>query len=79
MSSKTTLIMRYASISVFLPVVERSLSDLDGAQLLDAAMQTHRHVGVWDVKGLPLPAGAAGEAMRRGRDGGRSRHLLHQS
>lgn len=43
-----------------LPVGERPLSDLDGAQLLDAALQTHRHVGVGDVEGLPLPAGAAG-------------------
>ncbi len=47
------------------PVGERPLSDLDGAQLLEAALQTHRHVRVGDVESLPLPAGAAGsEAMR---------------
>lgn len=48
-----------------LPVGERSLSDLDGAQFLDASPQTHRHVGVGDGEGLPLPAAAAGsEAVR---------------
>lgn len=49
----------------FLPVGERSLSELDGAQFLDASPQTHRHVGVGDGEGLPLPAAAAGsEAVR---------------
>ena len=64
-----------------LPVGERSLPDLDCAQLLDAALQTNRHVGVRDTEGLPLPArGAAGrEAVRWGRgDGGGAGSLLHQ-
>lgn len=43
----------------FIPVGDWSLSDLDGAQLLDAALLTYSHVGVGDVEGLPLPAGAA--------------------
>lgn len=61
------------------PVAERSLPDLDGAQLLDAALQTQRHVGVWDVEGLPPPAATAGEAMkrRRGGGGGGLRQLLY--
>lgn len=43
-----------------IPVGQWSLPDLDGAQLLEIALQTHRHVGVWDVEGLPLPAATAG-------------------
>lgn len=66
-----------------LPVVEQSLPDLDGAQLLDTALKTHGHVGVWDAESLSLPSAAAGgEAMSRGGGvgaGGRVRHLLYQS
>lgn len=65
----------------FLPVAQWSVLDLDGAQLLDAALQTYRHLVVGDVEGLPLPAGAAGsEAVGGGGgDGGGTRHLLYQS
>lgn len=64
-----------------LPVAQRSVLDLDGAQLLDAALQTYRHLVVGDVEGLPLLAGAAGsEAVGGGGgDGGGTRHLLYQS
>lgn len=48
-----------------LPVAQRSFSDLYGAQFLDTALQTHRHVGVGDVEGLSLPAGAAGGEAER--------------
>lgn len=62
------------SLLSFLPVGKWSLSDLDCTQLLDVALQTHRHVGVWDVESLPLPASAAGtEAVwGGGRRGGRA-------
>lgn len=64
-----------------LPVAQRSVLNLDGAQLLDAALQTYRHVVVRDVEGLPLLAGAAGSeaAGGGGGDGGGARHLLYQS
>lgn len=46
------------------PVGDWPLPDLDGAQLLDAALQTQRHVGVGDVEGLPYLVTTTEEAMR---------------
>ena len=48
------------AVSAVVPVGERPFSDLDRAQLLNAALQTHRHFGVGYVEGLPLFAATAG-------------------
>lgn len=66
------------------PVGERPLLDLDGAQLLYAAVPVRARGRVGHVEALPLvpPGAAGGEAVLRGGDGGgarpglvRQRHL----
>lgn len=56
------------AVCVFAPVALRSLSYVDGAELLYAASAYTCHVGIGDVKALALvPTRAASEAVRRGR------------
>lgn len=66
----------FACVCVHAPVAHRSLSDLNGAELLYAASAVTGHVGIGDVEALALvPARAAGgEAVRRGRQRRRARH-----
>lgn len=49
------------------PVAYRSLSDLDGAELLYAAFAAADHVGIGDVEALALVSAraAGGKTMRR--------------
>lgn len=67
------------STCVHVPVAEWPLSDLDGAELLQAAPSAGSHVGVGHIEALALvAAGATGQAMRRGGKGGGARGgLLH--
>lgn len=58
------------SVRVHVPVADWPLPDLDGAEFLDAASAAGSHVRVGHVEALALvAAGAAGQAMRRGREG----------
>lgn len=58
------------------PVAQRSLSDLDGAELLYAAPAASSHVGIGDVEALALVSAraAGGQAVRRGGQRGGTRH-----
>lgn len=49
------------------PVAHRSLSDLDGAELLYAAFAAADHVGIGNVEALALVSAraAGGKTMRR--------------
>ncbi len=50
------------------PVAQRSLSDLDGAELLYAAPAAGDHVGIGDIEALALVSACAagGHSMWRG-------------
>lgn len=69
-----------------LPVAQRLVLDVDGAQLLDTCLRTKRHLVVGHIEGLPLPPATAGGeatvggggARGGGRDGGRAGGLFQQ-
>lgn len=59
---------------MFVPVADRPLSNLDGAELLHAVPAASSHVGVGHVEAFALvAAGTTGQTMRRGRQGGGAR------
>lgn len=80
MKIETILFMCVYTACMSVPVSDGSLSDVDGAKLLDAVPMPSSHVGVGHVEALPLVASrAARQALGGGArgEGGGVRRMLH--